>query len=118
VAVIGGHRMLQRVQRYAHQNLDEQLLTPLKSWAVWYRGSSVREVAGEHKWRFLDIIRIVQLVELNGAPNTIRTCGLPLRRGMLYPSELPGRYWGGMGLYRGLVRCALAMIGGLAAADH
>ena len=25
-----------------------------------------------------------------GAPNTIRTCDLPLRRRMLYPAELPG----------------------------
>ena len=27
----------------------------------------------------------------DGAPNTIRTCGLSLRRGMLYPAELPGQ---------------------------
>ena len=27
----------------------------------------------------------------SGAPNTIRTCDLPLRRGTLYPSELPGQ---------------------------
>ena|GEM_PF-5368247 len=26
-----------------------------------------------------------------GAPNTIRTCDLPLRRGTLYPAELPGQ---------------------------
>lgn len=29
-----------------------------------------------------------------GAPNTIRTCGLSLRRGMLYPAELPGQAQG------------------------
>ncbi len=28
---------------------------------------------------------------LNGAPGAIRTHGLPLRRGTLYPSELRGR---------------------------
>ena len=29
--------------------------------------------------------------ENNGAPDTIRTCDLPLRRGTLYPAELRGR---------------------------
>ena len=36
------------------------------------------------------------MVDLSGAPNTIRTCDLPLRRGMLYPSELPGHWWEGL----------------------
>ncbi len=31
------------------------------------------------------------LTENNGAPDTIRTCDLPLRRGTLYPAELRGR---------------------------
>ncbi len=31
---------------------------------------------------------------LNGAPDTIRTCDLPLRRRMLYPAELRGQgFW-------------------------
>lgn len=30
--------------------------------------------------------------QLNGAPDTIRTCDLTLRRGALYPAELRGRF--------------------------
>ena len=33
-----------------------------------------------------------------GAPNTIRTCDLPLRRRLLYPAELPGHRQSGFAL--------------------
>src|SRR5690625_6879269 len=33
--------------------------------------------------------------QANGAPETIRTSDLPLRRRLLYPTELPGRIYAG-----------------------
>ncbi len=32
-----------------------------------------------------------QTIDLNGVPGRIRTCDLPLRRRLLYPTELQGR---------------------------
>ncbi len=62
------------------------------------RGKQLAPRRGLQRQRFESLKRrviygrgAIDWEEKNGVPKRIRTSGLPLRRGTLYPAELPGR---------------------------
>ncbi len=61
------------------------------------KGIRKNKVAHElHQIQFMEIHvlnnlrNLLIVIVINGAPSRSRTCDLPLRRGTLYPAELPG----------------------------